>query len=332
MRLRTIGFSLLSVATAAALAGCGTISDAAEPAASDASSEPTPVETILFDYPFTALPVYTAVVNYAQARADEKGVTLELTNDNMDLGQQVTNLTTNLNRDIDAVVSFPADPASIEGIAQQYMSADKYWVSYANELEEQDGVLGLNAHASGVMLGENAGEFITTQLGGEGQVLLVSDTTMQFSKERTQGIIDGLEATAPDAEIVAQQEGITPEQGLSITTSVLSQYPDLNVVLTVAGDAAQGAYQALTTAGRDAKDPNTYVGGLDGNAYGLQRMADGDFFRAQVTVSAKDIGNAVIDIPLKLGAGETDVDYQVPITLVTAETPNIQDFITEFGG
>ncbi|MFD1713341.1 sugar ABC transporter substrate-binding protein [Amnibacterium flavum] len=329
MRIRTIGLSALALTSAFALAGCGTINDA--PADSADAAETKEVDTILFDYPFTALPVYSAVVKYAQERADELGVKLELTNDDMDLTKQVTNLTTYLSRDVDAVVSFPADPASLESIAGQYMDSGKFWVSYANPLETQDALLGLNAYASGEALGTHAGEWITEQLGGEGKVLIIEDTSMTFSQQRTQGMMDGLAAAAPDAEIVAQQAGITPEQGLSITTAVVAQYPDLNVVLTAAGDAAQGAYQALTTAGRDAMDPNTYVGGLDGNAFGLQRMQEGAFFRAEVSVSAKDIGYAIIDLPLALADGSGE-DYETPITLLTADTDNLSDYITEFGG
>ncbi|MCA4132555.1 sugar ABC transporter substrate-binding protein [Arthrobacter sp. M4] len=330
MKLRSISFAAAILATATALAGCGTINDGTtHPAATGSTKE---VKKILFDYPFTALPVYAAVVKHAQEEAAKQHVTLELTNDNMDLTQQVTNLTTYLNKDLDAVVSFPADAASLENLSRQYINSGKYWVSYANSMSTQSALLGLSAHQSGLALGEHAGKWITDNLGGTGKVLIVSDTTMRFSSERTQGMVDGLKASAPNAVIVSQQAGVTPQQGLSVTTSVLSQYPDLNVVLTTAGDAAQGAYQALTTAGRDPKDPRTYVGGLDGNAYGLQRMQEGAFFRAQVTLSAADIGKAIVDIPISLGKGDTNAGIEVPITLLSADTPDLAKYISEFSG
>ena len=109
-RTITRALGLLSITSlAVALTACGTTNDAA-PADKASGGK---VDKILFDYPFTALPVYSILAPAIQARADEVGVTVEFTNDDMDLGKQVTNLNTYLNSDVDAVVSFPADPASL---------------------------------------------------------------------------------------------------------------------------------------------------------------------------------------------------------------------------
>lgn len=318
--------------TALALTGCSTITD--EPAGSDepAAEGKGAVDKILFDYPFTALPVYAALVQFTQERADELGVQIEYTNDNMDLAQQVTNLTTYLSSDVDAVVSFPADPASLEGIAKQYMDAGKYWVSYGGDLENQDATLQFSFYESGYLLGEHAGQWALENLDGKGKVVIIEDQIIQLGQERTQGILDGLTETAPDMEIVVQQQGITPEEGLTVMNAALAQHPDVNMVLTAAGDAAQGAYQALVASGRAENDAKTYVGGLDGNLFLLQQMEAGNFLRGIVTVSVKDISNAIIDICIALGEGENPGKVDVPVTLVDADSPILSDLIVEFGG
>ncbi len=89
-----------------------------------------------------------------------------------------------------------------------------------------------------------------------------------------------------------QQQGVSPSEGLSVTSAALAQHPDIAVVLTAVGDAAQGAYQALVTAGRPETDAKTYVGGLDANLFALQKMKAGTFFRATVTVDGIAIAHA----------------------------------------
>ena len=335
MRISTRrGILALAALTTSALAltACGTTTEPSS-AGTAASTAPGAISTVLFDYPYTSLPVYQVLVTAAQARAAERGVTLELTNDNMDLSAQVSNLNTWLTKKPGAVVSFPMDPAAIESVATSFRSQGSIWVTYGGDLQNQDASLQFSFYDSGYELGKNAGEWANAHLGGKGKVLLLIDDTIQLGRERSQGIVEGLSATAPGVEIVGKQQGITPEQGLSVTNSVLSQHPDVNIVLAAAGDAAQGAYQSLVAAGRAVDDPSTYVGGLDGNLSLLQAMKRGEFVRALTTIDPVEIGNAVIDVPLDKAAGTLpDGVFNVDVALVTPDYPGLDALITAFGG
>jgi ribose transport system substrate-binding protein len=116
-----------------------------------------------------------------------------------------------------------------------------------------------------------------------------------------------------------------------VTSSVLAQHPDLSIVLAGAGDAAQGAYQALASAGRAEDDPKTYVGGIDGNLFLFQQMAAGNTVRGIVTIKVDEVAHAVIDIPQALAAGEKPTT-DVPVYLVTPDSPDLDDWVTAFGG
>lgn len=312
------------------LTACGTTNDAAPADASAASDD---ISTVLFDYPYTALPVYQVVASAAKARAAERGVTLELTNDNMDLSTQVSTLNTWLTKKPGAVVSFPMDPAAIENIAAGFRSQGSIWVTYGGDLENQDGSLQFSFYDSGYELGKNAGEWANAHLDGTGKALLLIDDTIQLGRERSQGIADGLAATSPGIQVVAKQQAITPEQGMSVTNSVLSQNADVNIVLAASGDAAQGAYQSLIASGRAADDASTYVGGLDGNLSLLQAMKRDEFVRALTTIDPVEIGNAVIDVPLDIAAGTLkDGVFNVDVDLVTRDYPGLDALIAAFGG
>ncbi|MEV8273029.1 sugar ABC transporter substrate-binding protein [Microbacterium sp. NPDC077184] len=322
----------LTAATALALAGCSTTAQDDAGGAGEPPVERGTVDKILFDYPFTALPVYGAITQIVEARAAEKGVEVVFTNDEMDLQKQVSQLNSYLGSDIDAVVSFPVDPASLESIAQQYQDAGKYWVTYGGDMENQDATLQFSFYDSGYQLGADAAEWALENVGPDAKVIVLNETERQIGQERSQGLMDGLTETAPDLQIVAEQQAVTPDDALSVTTALLAQHPDVNVVVTAVGDAAQGAYQALVASGRAEDDPQTYVGGLDPNLFGLQQMAEGNFFRAATYFSLEELVAQVIDIPIALGEGAEDASVDIPVTLVTADDPNLPDYIAELGG
>ncbi|MCX6497423.1 MAG: sugar ABC transporter substrate-binding protein [Arthrobacter sp.] len=331
IKRKVLGIAAITMSASLFLSACSTSGDSS--GAPSTSTPNQPVKKVLFDYPFTALPVYSLVTKFAQKRADQAGVQLELTNDNMDLGQQVTNLNTYLTSNVDAVVSFPADAASLESVSKQYVDKGKYWVSYGGDLSNQHASIKFSFYESGKTLGEYAGKWANENLGGKGEVLMIVDQTIQLGRERTKGLLDGFKATAPGMTIVAEQQGITPDQGLSVTNAIVARHPKLNMVLAAAGDAAQGGYQALTTAGRAANDPKTFVGGLDGNEYVLQQIKAGTFFRAAVTVDAEQIGNAIIDVPLALAKGNgSKASLDLPVTLVDASSPKLDALIAQLGG
>lgn len=321
----------LALALGLSLSACGTTTN--ESASTDAAvPERGEVDHILFDYPFTALPVYAAIVPWIEEAAAAQGVTVEFTNDEMDLSKQVTNLTTYLNSDVDAVVSFPMDPASLESIAKEYQNAGKYWVTYGGDMENQDATLQFSFYESGHMLGTHAAEWALENIGEDAEILVLEDLTIQIGQERTQGIIDGITEVSPNLKIVAQEQAVTPDQGLTATTAVLSQNPDLQVVVAAVGDAAQGAYQALLASGRPADDAKTYVGGLDANLYALEQMRDGTFFRALTHFNMKDFVEGIISVPVALGKGEKDASIDFPVELITKDSPNLDKAITELGG
>lgn len=330
---RSIRLSALASAAVASLilAGCSTTT-ADDAGDTPASEERGTVDKILFDYPFTALPVYGAIVSIVEARAAEKGVEVVFTNDEMDLQKQVSQLNSYLSSDIDAVVSFPVDPASLESVAQQYRDAGKYWVTYGGDMTNQDATLQFSFYDSGYQLGQDAARWALENVGPDAQVVVLSETERQIGQERTQGLLDGLKETAPDLQIVAEQQAVTPDDGLSVTTTLLAQHPDVNVVVSAVGDAAQGAYQALVASGRAESDAQTYVGGLDPNVFLLQKMQDGGFFRAATYFSLEELVANVIDIPVALGEGSGDASVDLPVTLVNADDPNLGDYIAELGG
>ncbi|SER47383.1 ribose transport system substrate-binding protein [Propionibacterium cyclohexanicum] len=320
--IRSVFTALVALCAAFALASCSTITASA---GAPSSSGPKTVKKILVDYPFTSLPIFGILKSQVETVAKEKNVAVEFTNDNNDLTQQVSNLTTYLNSDIDAVISFPMDASSLGGLAKQYMDAGKLWITYGGDMSQQSGSLQFSFRDSGEQLGKNAGEWAKQAIGGMGKAIILKDDATQMGQERTAGLVAGLHESAPGVQIVAQEQAVTPQDALTATNALLSQYPDVNIVLTAVGDAGQGAYQALIGSGRPADSSTTYVGGLDANKFALEQMKAGTFYRGIVTISPDDISNAMVDYPVSVGAGTAKPLFNVPVSLVTPDTKDALD-------
>lgn len=150
----------------------------------------------------------------------------------------------------------------------------------------------------------------------QGKIAFLTDGTIQLGRERTKGMIDAFTKAAPGVDVVAQEQAIDPDTGLSKSRAVLAKHPDLNLILGVTDAAAYGGFKALQQTGRTTADAKTFVGGQDGAAPSLLAIKQGTFYRASAALAPQDMANAIVDVPLAVAAGKANPSVQVPITLV----------------
>lgn len=290
------------------------------------------VDKIGFDYPFTFLPVYAGVTKFAKARAKEVGVDLTQTSDNGRPDVQASNLDTLIAQKVPAIVSFPMVFEALETQAAAALGAGLIWVTYGGTMQNQSASITFSFEEGGRLLGEDAATWAKENLGGKGKIAFLVDDTIQLGRERTKGMIDAFTAAAPDMEVVGREQAIDPDTGLSKIKAVLAKHPDLNMVLGITDGAAFGGYKALAEAGRAEDDATTYVGGQDGDLGSLELIRKGTFYRASAALQLRDIGNAVIDVPLAVADGKSDADAStdVPIALVKQGDDLLDELISQY--
>ncbi|MEU1178593.1 substrate-binding domain-containing protein [Streptomyces sp. NPDC005820] len=317
-RRRFLAWSAGAVATGAlgatgcsAPGGASTAEAAGTPAASARD-----LRQIGLDYPFTQLPLYATLVKLSTAAAKKHGVSLLTTSDASSADTQAANLTTWVSRKVPAIVSFPMVFEATEALAQRALDAGLIWVTYGGTLEHQSADIQFSFLEGGRLLGEAAARWANETLGGKGKIAFLTDSTIQLGRERTKGMVDAFTAKAPGVDVVAQEQAIDPDTGLSKTRAVLAKHPDLNLVLGVTDAAAYGGFKALQQTGRRTTDAKTFVGGQDGAAPSLLAIKQGTFYRASAALAPKDIADAVVEVPLAVAAGKANPGAQVPITLV----------------
>ncbi|MFD5230089.1 sugar ABC transporter substrate-binding protein [Streptomyces qaidamensis] len=322
-------FLALSAATALAAAGCSA------PENSAASAEPSRsggarLTKIGLDYPFTQLPLYSTLVKLSTARAKRHGISLLTTSDNASADTQASNLNTWVARKVPAIVSFPMVFEAAEPIAEAALDAGLIWITYGGSLEHQSADIRFSFREGGTLLGAAAAKWAQEHLGGKGKIAFLTDSTIELGRERSKGMIDAFTEAAPGVDVVAREQSIDPDTGLSKTKAILAKHPDLNLVLGVTDAAAYGGFKALQQAGRAKDDAKTFVGGQDGSAPSLLAVKQGTFYRASAALAPKDIAAAIVDVPRAVAAGKANPSAQVPITLVQrADTARIDALLAQ---
>ncbi|MFF5370967.1 sugar ABC transporter substrate-binding protein [Streptomyces sp. NPDC013187] len=322
-------FLALSAATALTAAGCSAPENTA------ASAKPSPsagtrLTKIGLDYPFTQLPLYSTLVKLSTAQAKRHGISVLTTSDNASADTQATNLNTWVAREVPAIVSFPMVFEAAEPIAEAALDAGLIWVTYGGSLQHQSADIRFSFREGGTLLGAAAAKWAQEHLGGKGKIAFLTDDTIELGRERTKGMIDAFTKAAPGVDVVAREQSIDPDTGLSKTKAILAKHPDLNLVLGVTDAAAYGGFKALQQAGRDKDDARTFVGGQDGAVPSLLAVKQGTFYRASAALAPKDIAAAVVDVPRAVAAGKATPSAQVPITLVQrADTARIDALLAQ---
>ncbi|MCC9711072.1 sugar ABC transporter substrate-binding protein [Streptomyces sp. MNU76] len=320
-------------ATGLVATGCSAPESGSDSAkAADASPSARTLTQIGLDYPFTQLPLYTTLVKLSTAAAKKHDVELLTTSDASNPDTQASNLTTWVTRKTPAIVSFPMVFEAAESIAKSALDAGLIWVTYGGTLENQSADIRFSFRESGTLLGEAAAKWADEKLNGKGKIAFLVDNTIELGRERTKGMVDAFTKLAPGVDVVAQEQAIDPDTGLSKTNALLAKHPDLNIVLGITDAAAYGGYKALQQAGRKKDDRKTFVGGQDGSAPSLLAIKQGTFYRASSALAPQDIADAIVDVPLAVAAGKADASVQVPVKLIrSGDTAQIDALLAQNG-
>jgi ribose transport system substrate-binding protein len=271
-------------------------------------------------------------LDQAKARGKELGFNVIVDDPGTDLNKQINTIKTWIQQKVAVIVCVVLQPQVFVAIAKQARDAGIAWITYGEKIENQNATVGYAQYDDGRRLGEYAGQWITENLGGAAKVAFLGYEKGSWGQLRGNGIKDGLKAQAPNVQIVAEQDAITPTEGLNVTRTILQAHPDVNVILGVEDPATEGAYKAWIAAGKDPKDPKAFIGGMDGTPPALKLLREGGtIYRASMAIPLKEVGNAIAETADRLVKGEETGDKIVPLALVTEKSPDAQKFLTEQG-
>jgi ribose transport system substrate-binding protein len=221
---------------------------------------------------------------------------------------------------VQAIIQAPADPASFKAVAEMAKAAGVPVINDGSPQPKMEGVvpfIGTDSLGGGRLAGEFAGNWINENLGGQAMVATLDLPTFTDCVARVDGFIEGLAATAPDAEVVVRQNGFGARpKALEAMENILQGNPDIDVVFGCNDDSALGAMSAMEASGKDPA--KSLVIGFDGTADAFRSIQDNGMFRADIVQRPDLISRAEMAIAASIIRGESTVeDYPDPTFIRT---------------
>lgn len=223
---------------------------------------------------------------YEKAAADA-GIEVEIkatTDENDETGQQ-TMTETLTSQGVNALMMSPISDSNLTAAVENANDAGIVTVNVNDGLiAEADYYVGPNAYQNGQL----AAQWISEQLGDEGQVAVVIGMAKAFAaRERTAGFEDWLTENNSGLELVAEQNADWDRQkSKELAATWIQQYPDLKAIFCNNDDMALGVVEAVKEV-----DADILVVGVDGigeaydsiRAGGLDATVDSfPYYMAQV--------------------------------------------------
>lgn len=257
--------SMLSVVLVAAMAlgGCGNASTE-KSNTNDNGKTDTAQGTEKSEYKMAfsgselANPWVAMVKDGFEAACKDYGVKYVSLNAGSDVDQQVADMENVIEGGYNAVVFNPIDGNSLESVLNKATDAGIASITIAQSADAATAGIELDDSAYGAVIAQNAIDWIKENLDSKGKVAVLAEDNIESSIKRGDAIVDTIKKELPDVEIVARQQGNTPEQGLKVIENLLIQNPDLNVVIACNDSGGIGAYQAFENAGL-ATDTNRAI-------------------------------------------------------------------------
>jgi ribose transport system substrate-binding protein len=300
-------------------------------AGADSSSAQEKVIAVSFPNYSKQAPVITTLEE-TKRRGQELGFTVVLDDPGSDLNKQINTIKTWISQKVAVIIAVALNPEVFEGVAKQARDAGIIWLTYAAKLQNQDATIGFDLYEPSFELGTYAGKWIKENLDSEAQVVILGFEKGAWGQKRAAGLRDGLRSVVPDVKIVAEQDAVSPAEGLNATRTILQANPTANVILAVVDPAAEGAYKAWINSGRAKDDPKAFIGGVDGTVTVLRLLKEGNsVYRASMALPLRELGKAMADLADEYVKGNKPGDRNVPLVLVTGGSPLAQKFLEEQG-
>lgn len=162
---------------------------------------------------------------------------------------QISQIEQFMEEEYDLIMVHPSDAASVEKVCGEAVMAGVKVMCWDDPMENTTVNWVLDNTELGVEIGHAAAEFINEHYTEESpaKVVTIGYPTTSVLLEREKGIIAGLEERCNEGvyEIVANIEGLEPNEAFENCEMALSSYPDATVFVGVGAGAMLGANQAL---------------------------------------------------------------------------------------
>lgn len=335
--LRGTGALAASAAGLSLSAACGRVNEGGGDAKSADSLN------LGLSIPFLTTPFFAVMVAYVKKEVKERGIEmLEATNANQEAGKQLTDVRNLITSGATGILAGLVDNKAIKP-ALEYATQQKVpFIAFDDA--PAAGKLYAIVRADNLAMGATAAQQLGKLVKGKGRVLsLQGELSTTNGRDRTDGFREYMKKHFPRIEVIERPAKWQGSLAGNITSTILSQYPDLAGIYIQADTTYWAAVSAsLKSAGRlhpAGHEKHLPAVAIDGGAEGLKAVRTGtlDALVSQPLDNYAKYGVEYLEGAIagkKLQTGKTDHDSEIveykgnlmdllPAPLVTKE--NVDD-------
>ena len=244
-------------------------------------------------------PWWVSVADYAQKEADALGVdlTIALPQEEVDLEKQVNMVESAMQQGVDAIIISAASSDGIIPAIKKARDAGIKIINFDTRISDPsmyDAYVG----ADDVDGAYKAGKYICEQLGGNGNVGLITGLLAQSTGvDRKEGFMKAV-SEYPGIEVVAEATGDwRSDTAANVTTNMLTANPDIKAIFACNDQMAVGMVSAVKAAGKQPGD--LILVGYDGILDAVNLMANGEL-EADVALPNIDEGQIAVRLAVAM--------------------------------
>lgn len=267
----------------------------------DEPEEPTEGGALRIGYTTMDLanPYFIEVVAGMEARAAELGVELHIHDARQDAASQADAIENWIAMELDAIIISPFDTTALYDVTMRAHEAGIVLINGNQEYEGHfDAFVTIPEYGYGRMLGVQAGRWIRDEMDGEAEIAILSQPAIGTIVYRVEGIISGILEYAPNAQVVSEQDALTPAEGMAAAETILLAHPNVEVIVAFNDSGALGAYEAVMAAGRGSD--RFFIGGVDAVPDAVERIKEGGIYRATVDIDPFGTGGVFLDTAISV--------------------------------
>lgn len=290
------------------------------PAASAAPQEGKKISHIGLMVQDMSNPFFSAMERNAKQAAAKIGATLNVQDAQVDLANQNTQIDAFIQQKVDLIIISAVDESGIEPAIQRAKAAGIIVIAVDTPARGADAEIMTNA----IQAGETSCEYLFSQMGGKGKVLLVDGTPIQTIIDRIKGC-KNVAQKYPDIKIVGQQASRNDRSSsLMVTTDMLTANPDVSGIFGMNDPSALGAVLAVEQAGKAGA---IKVTGVDGSPEAVEELKrSGSPFIGTATQNPGEMVRQAISLAKDMVDGKHIASPTVLIPSVLVTRDNVDSY------
>ncbi|WP_319529637.1 sugar ABC transporter substrate-binding protein [uncultured Cohaesibacter sp.] len=276
----------------------------------------------------TTNPFLGWLTNEVKALAEKDGITLEIADAGLSPVKQMEQIENFIAMGVKVIDIMPVDPNNVQDIIKRAQAQGIKILVAGTDTGVYDVMMNIDQYGAGRDAVNLATEWMVQKFSSDGtakgmpqgdeslKVIVIPQTDTIDAKNRTNGMIETIQAWGHANVVVSPTEAKSTAQGTSVMETLFLQNPDVDVVLTYNADAALGVNEYLMSQfGLDHSKIGVFTGDWSPPVQEtIDMSADNEsVFRGTIQIAGPVLNGEPVDLPV--------ATYKVMKALMEGEKP-----------